>query len=201
MPQEYGPQLSSPTCYVPGYGRVLLYDDVEGVLKWARVDVLEDGFAARRNDAAYQGDYGIRIAAYQASPNGWAWEYSGRSVGLRGHKHVRASVVFRSSGGIVAKGFRLWVRYYDGTYRWQGSHEYVFLTNDRGWHCLSLEMDFQRGVYVDGWLDGKDLGISGNVLSKVLNGSPEVLYVIMGVGSNQRRGLFANFDLVLVQEV
>lgn len=201
MAQEYGPE----TCLIQGEvacsGTVLLYDDMEGVLKWAQVDGLENGNAWPRNDAAYQGDFGIRIASYRTVPNGWAWQYSGRSVGLRGHKRVKVSLVFRSFGGIIAKGFRLWVRYYDGTYRWTGSYEYVFQADDRGWHGLCLGMDFSQGVYVDCWLDGKDLGIAGNMLSKVLNGSPEVMYVIAGVGSNVLRGMFANFDLVLVQEV
>lgn len=201
MGEEYGPEVARLTCCLPGYGRVLLYDDMEGVLKWAAVEGLADGSAAKRTDAAYEGSYGIRIAAYREVPNGWAWQYSGRSVGLRGHKHVRAGVVFRSVGGLVAKGFRWLVRYYDATYRWTGSVEYVFQADDRGWHHLALEVDFHKGVYVGGWIDGVDLGLGGNALSKVVNAGPEVLYVIAGVGSDQVRGLFANFELVLVEEV
>lgn len=201
MGKEYGPEVASLPCYLAPFGRVLLYDDMEGVVKWGAVENLSDGFEGRRNDAAYQGNYGIRLGAYQFFPNGYAWQYVGRSIGLRSHKHVRASVVFRSFGGIIAKGFRLYVRYYDGTYRWQGSYTYSFLADDRGWHCLSLEVDFSTGLYVDGWLDGISLGVSGDSLTRATNNNPEVLYMIVGVGSNQRRGLFANFDLVLVQEV
>lgn len=201
MGEEYGPE----TCLIQGevkpLGHVLLYDDMEGVVKWGTVDRLTGGKPQRRGDAAYQGRWGIRISARVVRPNGWAWTYAGRSVGLRGHKHVRASLVFKGRAFLGAKGCRLWLRYYDGTYRWTGSYEYVFQAGDAHWHCLSLEMDFHKGVYVGGWLDGKDLGISGNTLSRYTTGSPEVLYVIVGVADDLGFTSYLHFDLVLVQEV
>lgn len=201
MGEEYGPEPAHLTCCLPGYGRILLYDDMEGVLKWGRVDRENDGKAQRGGVAAYQGDWGIRISAKVARPNGWAWGYVGRSVGLRGHKHVRASVVFKGRSFLGAVGMRLWVRYYDGTYRWTGSHEYVFQAGDVGWHCLSLDLDFAQGVYVEGWLDGTDLGLDGGAIASRGDSGPEVMYVIVGVASDITVDRYLHFDLVLVQEV
>lgn len=201
MGEEYGPEVARLTCCLPGYGRVLLYDDMEGVLKWEKVDRLNWGLGVKSPHAAYQGTYGVQISSWVDEPNGWVWRYGGRSVGLRGHKHVKVSVVFRAPAGIGGKGFRLWVRYYDGTYRWTGSHEYLFQDADSGWHCLSLEVDFHKGVYVGGWCDGVDLGLGGSALSRWPNASPEVLYVIVGVACDIGRPKVAYFDLVLVEEV
>lgn len=201
MAMEYGPE----TCLVQGevkpLGQVLLYDDMEGVLKWERVDSLNDGEPALYTQHAYQGTYGVRIWASVDEPNGWNWGYAGRSVGMQGHKRVRASLVFRSPWLGVAEGMRLWVRYYDGRYRWQGSYQYNFGATDRVWHGLSLEVDFEKGVYGQGLLDGVDLGITGNTLARVLRIEPTVLYVIVGVGSDSFRPKEIGFDLVLVQEV
>lgn len=187
---------------LPGKGGILLYDDMEGVLKWERVDGLTPASVWRRNLAAYQGDYGISLNTSIRFLDGWGWAYAGRSLGLRGYKRLQVVVVFRRRLASPSPGWRIFFRQYGSTVSYWASFSGTFGVGDDSWHQLQAVCDFETGKYGPCYLDGAGLGKEGLAIPTYPIIKPEVTLVILGCSAEIPRVIRGvDYGLVLVRDV
>lgn len=201
MGEEYGPEKTAVWGYVSPLSRLLLYDDLEGLLKWTAVSGLMDALPVKDNLAAYQGDYGCRISSILLVPNGLSWGYAGREFQYRLSKVIRISVRFRSHI-VQVEGFRIRVYLYWEGYKYRAQMEYLFGVNDRYWHEMIMTLDMLNGAYGPCRVDSTETFHEGNPIFKGVNPGGETgALLTLAVGTYSARRKYAYFDLVLVEEV
>jgi hypothetical protein len=199
--REDGQRVCSILGKTPGADRILLYDDMEGVLKWGFIEGFTLQSCAKRDLSAYAGNYGLSVGGIVVVPDGWAWGYAGRYFPCCGLGVVCTSCIFRSRGVNTTKGFRLYVRFVFGGYRYDGFIQYDFGAADPCWHQVELVMNLFTGKYGKCSIDGQDLGMTGLGLVKLPDVGGDRAAVLVGAASDVARMRYIDCDLVLVRTI
>lgn len=223
MPREDGARTGYIIGRVANLGGILLYDDMEGLIKWENVP----GWTASRMNfigaAAYEGNFGMWQQCRLAVPNGISKAYKGRSFGRSKHKAWSVESLFRGSDVNSCHWFCMAIEWVVGGYRyvagvsvncingvisladdqggWRGWAYAGFKPSETAWHRWRMEVDLERGLYRRVELDGAVFDLSGESIFREETAEPEIAWVIIGVGTI-RFGLANGYcDCVLVEEV
>lgn len=223
MAIEYGAE----TCLVQGEvapsGTVLLYDDMEGRLKWQAATGWPAGRRYRIGEGAYQGNYGLRLIDRVVVPNGPGLNFAGRGFGPRSFRSWKLECAWRGSPGSEA-GYYFWVlegihggklwtagvawdSYYgnwylaNGTYSWYPLSGFTVDLDKSSWHRLSLQVNLARAEYRELQVDGAAVDLRGNNIGETADAGGGYAKVILGIGFIEVGTLGGEFDCVLVKEV
>ena len=192
------------TCFTlgktPGAERILLWDDLEGLLKWHTLTGW--GLPARYKigAAAFDGNYGMRLYAKRAIADGYQYLGAARSFPMVRDGILRAELVAMVPLASSFDGFGIALQWWDGVKKYdvraiyESTNNYfmwfkgnctladtglALLARAKGvWHRLWLEIDLARKEYVSVGIDGDTVQLDGNKICAVPDAGPVVAYVI-----------------------
>jgi len=199
--REDGQRTGSILGKVPPYGRVLLWDDMEGVLKWGKPPELPSAFPAKDTRKVYSGNHCLRTEARQEAPNGWAWQWAGRQFPFRLHKKIEFWILFSRYTLNPSPGWRIRVTVYEGYVRYSAELKGSFAPDDYGWHQAILGVDMDKKVYNKRMLDGVSQGWEGMPILGNLNPLSDQAWCIVGSAAPLRIPHYCYWDCALVLEV
>jgi hypothetical protein len=207
---------------VSNLGPVILYDDMEGLLKWG-FSGTDTEIADLSATVAYNGSKSIHMAT-DATPAG-AGEYveGHRLTYQRPGKRYAAELIWRCTDMAKVLHFRLQISIYDGTTehiisldylgpeaKWQyngaagapvdvpgGAQALVNL----GWHRLEMQYDEALGQHIKMVSDGLEIDMSGiayYTAASATGSQQQIKIEIMAVTMEQAEGWF---DDVLIREI
>lgn len=123
----------------PGQERILVYDDMEGVLKWKTDGIVPIGISGKSQTHVYNGNWAYRIGREIYKPNGAIWRSYYRWIARGESDRVKASGLFRKGGVPSAFGYgieltvvRSGVRRQWG-FRYRGATGALYYYNSLGW--------------------------------------------------------------------
>jgi hypothetical protein len=167
----------------PGLGRILLWDDFEGLLRWSVHGPRLSPGVALSQALVFDGDWALRYFVGTRRPNGPSQTYCYRDVYCVPHGRIRLEIVWqRTSGGnafSLGFGFWKWIngiqrraavrwaggdaywKYYDSNGDWQYLWDSEQHLEHDAWHRMALELDLARNEYLALESDGLRVNLSG----------------------------------------
>lgn len=215
------------TCFTlgktPGAERVLLWDDLEGSLKWGRVPGWGRPRSAKLGAAAFGGDYGLRMTDRRGIPNGPQFSGTGRIFPMVRDGILRVECVASVPVVLGLLGFGIAVEWTDGSKRYDvrvfyDDESFYFAWYgprcgwvDTGlpwirrapgaWHRLWMEIDLVRKEFVNVGIDADTVQLDGAKICAVADAGPVVATVILFCMTIYTEVRSVHFDDVLVRTV
>lgn len=215
------------TCFTLGKlttkGGVLLYDDMEGVLKWESSSLWSPAGVMRASAHAYHGNYGIGVSKSRRT-NGSEWFHVARTFVRRAVTgFFEVSALYRLSAGSPTSGYRLLIHEHkenvwraagiqwtipDGKFKYLDS-DGIWVNvpgsppglNDDGWHRLWFRVEFERGIYLAAGADSRTFEIGGEACRVISWSYPDVAKIEIGLLMVGLGTVGMSVDEVLVREV
>jgi hypothetical protein len=185
----------------PGAERILLYDDMEGLLKWGAIEGAVCLSLARDSIAAYGGNYGIRFGSRCVVPNGPCWGWVGRYFPASPCKRFEVVALFRRPYVGASDHWGVSVYVYDGVHKFfvevYGPYDFLGL----GWHQIIVRFDLHSEVITYCRLDGEVQYWEGQPVYKVVDTSPVRAFIFLRTGTADTRIRSMYWDDVLVRAV
>lgn len=208
---------------VPSLGPVILFDDMEELLKWTKIGTGADYVVEKSQTEVYNKDYGLHIATRATDPADGDYVKASRSVMSRPGKRYRGECMFWSSLGASVANLSMEFDILDGVdlheprVRWDVEAERWFYYSSAGtwvwlstadcfpsgsnWHRLLLEWDESSAKYIRLVCDAMEIDMSA--LSYKKTGGVGALYMsvrlyLEAAGAAQ---VHAYVDDVLVMEI
>lgn len=215
------------TCFTlgktPGAGRILLWDDLEGLFKWTTVPGWGTPRLSKSPSAAFGGSWGLVVLHRRTVPDGYQYIGAGRTFPMVRDGILRAESVMMVPSVAGQAGFGIAVDWYDGTKKYRAAVAFdtesnYFMWYDSGcgwadtglarlprakdvWHRVWMEIDLVRKEHVNVGIDADTVQLDGNKICAVADAGPVVAYVILFAVVFHTGARASYFDDVLVRTV
>jgi len=203
-------------------GTVILFDDIEDLLKWSGAGVGTDWTVAKSTAMAFNGSASLYIQTKATTPaaGDYAWAY--RNIYLPGAKKMSLELFWRLTSATLMGEIEYRLFYYDSAMRheakliylppeekWQyqdsaGSRQDIpggaqKLHHDT-WHRAKMIVDFEKDEYVILISDALVLDLSGLTLKTVADTTGQVLQIGLLVRTKTAAQADIYFDDIFVKE-
>lgn len=215
------------TCFIlgktPGAERVLLWDDLEGLLKWTSSAGWGSPRVSKASLAAFGGSWGLQVLNRRTIPDGFVYPGAGRRFPMVRDGILRAESVMMTPSVGGQDGFGIALQWYDGTNRYDVRVAYESITDpfmywgsggyweDTGlaklpraedvWHRVWMEIDLVRKEYVNVGIDADTVQLDGVKIYSTADAGPVVASVILFVAMYHVGTLKGYFDDVLLRTI
>lgn len=208
---------------VPLLGPVVLYDDIEGLLKWAKGGTGGDDTLEKDATVAYNGLASLHAKTRATNPAADDFVTALRHAYQRPGKRYRLELLWNFALSANAKNVRFRVLLYDGTYlhtielaylppnnKWQYLNSAGAMADvtdgaqaltEAAWHRVMFEWDENAGKYLNFVSDGLELDLSAVEYYKAANASAVRQTVMIYVTAVAGIPPEAWFDDVLLTEI
>jgi hypothetical protein len=208
---------------VPSLGPVILFDDMEKLLKFTAVGTGADFVCEKSQVQVYNEDYSLHVATRATDPADGDYVSVVRSIMSRPGKRYRGECLFWSSLGAAVASIDFWFGILDGAeyhevkIRWDQEAERWFYYSSAGawaelplassypsasnWHRLMLEWNQISGKYIKMVCDAMEVDMSELSYRKTASVGSLSMHAYFRVEAAGAAQAHAYFDDLLVLEI
>jgi hypothetical protein len=208
---------------VPSLGRVILFDDMEDLLKWDKSGTGGDDTLEKSQTEVYNRDYALHAKTRVTNPLEDDYVVATRKLFQRPGKRYRLELSFFTDAGNSVDLYRFECEIYDGTYLHQvavrydaGNDKWQYFSSgaawtdvtdgaqglaDNRWHHMLFEFDEANGEFIRIVSDSLEMDMSGISYRKSANAGAVAFDVNLRITANTAPPGEVYYDDVLVMEI
>jgi len=203
-------------------GRVILFDDIEDLLKWRGIGTGTDWTVAKSTTEAMNGAASLYVQTKATTPAIGDYAQGYRNIYLPGAKKMSLELFWLLTSDTLVSDIHFHLVYYDSTKRHTAALRYLppeqkWMYRDSGavfrdapggaqklhtrtWHRVKIVIDYEKDEYVKLVSDALVIDLSGLKIETVSDTTGQVLQIGLRVITETAAQADAYFDDVFVRE-